>query len=348
MRNLIRPFAPFAGASLVLAAATACSSSATLPATGQDTISPQTATANFARNAGGHAVPEKAKKQKPLLYVADAESEQILVFDQTKKSTKPQYPKYAISSGIATPSGITTDLAGNLYVANGYTNAVTIYAPGAKSPTAQITTGLNDPLDVAVDAYGDIYVANAPFYSASYINYYAAGSSYPAWTWYAPSSKNGAVFTGIALEYPAAGGLQSVFAAFNTPVGTNRLGDVAVCAPSSSTCGDLNYSLGQTEGIAVEESPNMPSGPLDFLVADQNIPGYDNVVDYGTINKVTTGGIPEYLTFNSARSRLFISNDEIVDEYAYPSMKKVAYYRATPSGGGQMYGVAASPPGTYF
>ena len=348
MRNLIRSLAPFAGTSLVLAAATACSSSGALPAAGQGALSPQTATANFGRNGGGHAVPEKAKKQKPLLYVADAESQQILVFDQTKNSKKPQYPKYAISSGIAIPSGITTDLAGNLYVANEYTNAVTIYAPGAKSPTAQITDGVNDPLDVAVDAYGDIYIANAPFYSASYISYYAAGSTYPEWTWYAPSSKNGAVFTGIALEYPAAGGLQSVFAAFNTPVGSNRVGDVAVCAPPSSTCGDLDYSLGQTEGIAVEESPDMPSGPLDFLVADQNIPGYDNVVNYGTVNKVTTGGIPEYLTFNSTRTRLFVSNDEIVDEYAYPSMKKVAYYRATGSSGGQMYGVAASPPGTYF
>jgi hypothetical protein len=314
MRNLIRSLAPFAGTSLVLAAATACSSSGALPAAGQGALSPQTATANFGRNGGGHAVPEKAKKQKPLLYVADAESQQILVFDQTKKSNKPQYPKYAISSGIAIPSGITTDLAGNLYVANEYTNAVTIYAPGAKS----------------------------------YISYYAAGSTYPAWTWYPPSSKNGAVFTGIALEYPAAGGLQSVFAAFNTPVGSNRVGDVAVCAPPSSTCGDLDYSLGQIEGIAVEESPDMPSGPLDFLVADQNIPGYDNVVNYGTVNKVTTGGIPEYLTFNSTRTRLFVSNDEIVDEYAYPSMKKVAYYRATGSSGGQMYGVAASPPGTYF
>jgi hypothetical protein len=348
MLKLLRSLAPIGGASLVLAAATACSSSSALPAAGQGPLSPQIATANFGRNAGGHQLPEKVKKQKPLLYVADAESQQILVYDQTNKSKKARYPKYAISSGISVPSGITTDLAGNLYVANGYSNSVTIYAPGQKSPTAKITDGVNDPLDVAVDAYGDIYIANAPFYSASYINYYAAGSTYPEWTWYPPSSKNGATFTGIALEYPAAGGLQSVFAAFNTPVGSNRIGDVAVCSPSSSTCGDLDYDLGQTEGIAVEESPDMSSGPLDFLVADQNIPGYDNVVNYGTINKVTTGGIPEYLTFNSDRTRLFISNDQIVDEYAYPSMKKVAYYSATGSDGAQMFGVAASPPGTYF
>jgi YVTN family beta-propeller protein len=348
MRNLIRFLAPIGGVSLVLVAATACSSSAALPGAGQGPLSPQIATANFGRNAGGHPLPEKAKKQEPLLYVADAESQQVLVFDQTNKSKKARYPKYEISNGIKTPSGITTDLAGNLYVANEGSNSVTIYAPGAKSPTEQITVGVNDPLDVAVDAYGDIYVANSPFYSASYINYYAAGSSYPQWTWYAPSSKNGAVFTGIALEYPAAGGLESVFAAFNTPVDSNRVGDVALCGPSSSTCADLNYDLGQTEGIAVEESPNMPSGPLDFLVADKNLPGYDNVINYDTINKVTTGGIPEYLTFNASRTRLFISNDQIVDEYAYPSMKKVAYYRAPGSGQAEMFGVAASPPGTYF
>lgn len=63
---------------------------------------------------------------------------------------------------------------------------------------------------------------------------------------------------------------------------------------------------------------------------------------------MTTGGIPQYLSFNAERNRLFISNDEIVDEYAYPSMKKLAYYRETGSGGGLMYRVAVSPPGTYF
>jgi DNA-binding beta-propeller fold protein YncE len=118
---------------------------------------------------------------KPLLYVADQESNEILVFDQTKKATsKPRYPKYTISNGISVPYGITTDLAGNLYVANGFSNTVTIYKPGAKSATSQLTDGVNGPVDVAVDAYGGIYVANDPFSSSeAYIDYYAPGTTYP-------------------------------------------------------------------------------------------------------------------------------------------------------------------------
>ncbi|MGA8325499.1 MAG: hypothetical protein WB757_05395 [Candidatus Cybelea sp.] len=352
MHPLTSTLKPLAAASIVLAAATACASSSAIPPTFGGAQGPgavaSVASVGAAVRTNSDA-PAAKKKKKPLLYVADYGSSVIYVFDQTKKSS-PQ-PKYTISAGLNVPEGITTDKSGNLYVANFGANQVSIYAPGATKPTSTITTGLNGPTDVAVDAYGNAYVSNAPRYgsASNYINEYPAGSSSPSFTWYPPSYVSNAQILGITLVTPTQDGSSSVLAAMNVPYGSHRYsyGDVASCIPQTSTCYDDGYNFGYVQGITMEQSPTSSNFNNDFLVADDGIPGYDNVVDYNQITKFAMGAnaVPTYLTLSSDRKELFIASRGTVYEYAYPSMKSITAYV---EGGETFTGVATYPSGAYL
>ena len=60
---------------------------------------------------------------------------------------------------IPSPTGVTTDMDGNLYVASFSSNSITKISPsGAKSDF--LRTDLNGPIDIASDKYGNIYAAN--------------------------------------------------------------------------------------------------------------------------------------------------------------------------------------------
>ncbi len=90
------------------------------------------------------------------------------------------------ATGLSFPFGIARDGAGNIYVANEFSNGaggpgiITIYAAGASgnaTPTVTITggnTGLGGPFGIVLDGAGNIYVGN---YSANSITVYAAGAS---------------------------------------------------------------------------------------------------------------------------------------------------------------------------
>ncbi|HEX3672532.1 MAG TPA: hypothetical protein VHT92_12585 [Candidatus Cybelea sp.] len=327
-----------AGATLLLAA-TACSSSSALP----PAVSSGAGAAPAVHIPAVSFSAKPARKQKPLLYVAVTFENEVLVFDQGQKGSTP---RATITSGLNEPEGITTDKSGNLYVAN--QNSVTIYSPGATSPSTTITTGVNSASDVAVDAGGNIYVTNNGGDSGQqWINFYPAGSTSPTYTWYPPQSSD--VLTGIALIYPDATSMSDFYVSyFNTTQGY-PIGSVLVCAPSDG-CLPTGLSMGQTGGITVESSGS--SSPFDYLAVDDTIPGFDNVVS-GKTTQFKTGGFPDYLTFNSDRSALYISNESkpSVVEYAYPSMSVLKTIRFPRVKGGYNFnvpaGVAVSPPGTY-
>ncbi len=346
MRSLTTSLAALTGASLVLAAATACSSSSAIPpATGAGAFAapPASGVSTSIRSTGNNARP--SKKAKPLLYVALTYQNEVWVYDQDQKGSKP---KATITAGLNQPQGITTDESGNLYVANA--NSVAIFAPGATSPTKTITTGVNIASDVAVDAGGNMYVTNNGGESGQqWINYYPAGSSSPTYTWYPPQSSD--VLTGVALIYPNDTSQSQIYVSyFNTSKG-NPAGSVLFCQPAYTTCVSTGLSMGQTGGIAVESSG--VSSPFEYLAVDVNIPGFDTITS-GQVTPVKTGGIPGYLAFNSDRSALYVSNASkpSVVEYAYPSMSILKTFRMPRVRGGYNFnipaGVAVSPAGTYF
>lgn len=288
-----------------------------------------------------------AKHQKPLLYAASFTTSTIFVFDQSEKS--PASPKYTITSGLEYPNGITTDTAGNLYVTNEGSNALTIYAPGGSTPAVTITTGMNVPFDVAVDSGGNIFVANDPSGQSPYINEYLAGQTSPAYTWYPPQSSS--TITGLALLSPNSPGESTIYATYYTyDQYGNAHGDVIDCYPGNSACFDVGYSFGRTAGVAVEESPFQPSAPFDFLVADQSAPGIYNILNNTQITLFSTPDVPWYMAFNASRTDLFVtSGGSSVTQYAYPSMKKRRMYVGSGGfEGPEITGVAVTPAGTYF
>jgi hypothetical protein len=302
--------------------------------------------APFTGRSFAHAEPDK--KQKPLLYVADNANNQISVFDVSKKQSSQ--PVQVITQGLSGPQGITTDLSGNLYVANLYGASVSVYAPGQSAPFRTLSTDLNTPTDVRVDSSGDVYVANDPgFGSPGYIVEFLAGQSSPSNVWYTPAVNT--VISGFALLNPSQPGSTSIYAAGYTesPSGLAS-GFVLSCYPGNPTCVNIGDSFGQTGGVAVEESPGNQL-PFDFLVIDQYIPGFDNFESGHVMTHAVTGGTPEFLTFDSTRKHLFVSDRFYgrVTEYAYPAGKIVNQY--TPARGNdntQIYGVAVSPASTYF
>jgi hypothetical protein len=84
-------------------------------------------------------------------------------------------PMRTIRDGVNAPNDIALDGAGNLYVANGNTPSVTVYAPGKTTPFRTTTDGATYPLVPALDPVGNLYVVNS--YPCSCIKVYAKGSS---------------------------------------------------------------------------------------------------------------------------------------------------------------------------
>lgn len=285
---------------------------------------------------------------KPLLYVGDNANNQISVF-HVNKIKNPQ-PFEVIKQGLSGPQGMTTDKAGNLYVANLYGNNVTIYAHGATLPKATLSYGLSSPTDVHVDSSGNVYVSNAPGLGApSFIEEFPAGQTMPSYLWRTPQANQD--ISGFALLNPAQPGQTSIYAAYYTLNASGfATGGVFSCYPGNTTCVNTGFSFGQTGGLVVAESPGLAQ-PFDWLIVDQYVPGFDNVVNNSSMTQTVTGGTPEFMALNAKKTQLFVSDRFYgrVIEYSYPGGKALNTF--TPAGGSdtkQVYGVAVSPAGTYF
>jgi len=101
------------------------------------------------------------------LYVANNANNSITIYapGATGNAT-PTATIMGSNTGLASPTGIALDDAGNIYVANNNSNSITVFAPGANgdaTPMATITGGATElalPSGIALDAAGNIYVAN--------------------------------------------------------------------------------------------------------------------------------------------------------------------------------------------
>jgi hypothetical protein len=109
-----------------------------------------------------HAWPD-AKKQQQVLFVADPQDSQVLMYDPTTPNPKSEG---SITTGIDYPFGLASDSKGNLYVANllggtgSTTGSITVYPNGKTSPSLTITNGMQAPYGIAVDSKGDIFATN--------------------------------------------------------------------------------------------------------------------------------------------------------------------------------------------
>ncbi len=77
-------------------------------------------------------------------------------------SVSPAAPATALESGLQTPGQVTTDGAGNLYVADAGLGKVLMYGPAAGGSATGVSLGsFKSPTGVAVDGAGDLFVADS-------------------------------------------------------------------------------------------------------------------------------------------------------------------------------------------
>jgi DNA-binding beta-propeller fold protein YncE len=229
----------------------------------------------FAHPAGGWIAPD-ADPNHAWLYVSNASA--ITAYDIENDRFR-QVEK--ITSGISSPGGIALDAAGVLYVPNENAATVTVYPPGATTPSLTLT-GTDAPEGVAVDMTGNVFVCNRG--SKPGISVYAPGETEPAER-----------ITSELLQVPD----QLLFDAGGTLYITDTANGVLTLAPGSQTLQQLHLGdLPVTpSGLAIDPATGniYVSGatqPPDFLSlyqAGQADPTKTRRVEYGGLDFLETG-----------------------------------------------------------
>ncbi|MBD5654516.1 MAG: hypothetical protein IAI50_04970, partial [Candidatus Eremiobacteraeota bacterium] len=88
------------------------------------------------------------------VFVSDAVNLSVDIFSSAGKETG------SITANLSEPQGLTTDKAGNLYLANTGDSNILVYAKGYKGTPVTIPDAGQYPVGVAVDADGNIGVTN--------------------------------------------------------------------------------------------------------------------------------------------------------------------------------------------
>ncbi|HZV76271.1 MAG TPA: hypothetical protein VFF63_00775 [Candidatus Babeliales bacterium] len=117
---------------------------------------------------GDRMKPDKAAAQ--VLYVSDASANTVYEFSLPSNS-----PIGEITDGISSPEGLATDSHGNLYVSNLTADTVTVYAPGATSPSLTLSEP-DGPDGVAVTKNGDVVAGD----NDGGVDVYAPGKTSPS------------------------------------------------------------------------------------------------------------------------------------------------------------------------
>jgi DNA-binding beta-propeller fold protein YncE len=182
---------------------------------------------------------------RPVIYVANAASNSITIYPDAVNNPAPIG---SITAGVSKPQGVSVDYAGNLYVANGGSNTVSVYHPGKRAPYLTYSAGISAPSDVTSDKQGTVYVANQ---NPPSIVEFARGSL-------KPTAIIGDVQDPSALALDRNGNL---FVTDISPAGGPSR--VLEYAPGSLKGQDLGISLQHATGIAFDP------GTGDLYVADQ-------------------------------------------------------------------------------
>lgn len=202
---------------------------------GSNAVTPQ--------SRAGMSAKAAATLAPTLLAVANATNNSITVFPiAANGNVAPLRTIAGPHTGLANPTDIAADTAGNLYVVNNGASSfsVTVYGAGVTGDVAPIrtisgaATGLQFPIYARVDANGILYVSNAgrggPF---STITEYAAGAN-----------GNVAPIRALAFQDPTTG----LHCFFPGPLALDAAGDLFVASNPGSAPGEVAmYAPGATD-----------------------------------------------------------------------------------------------------
>jgi streptogramin lyase len=199
---------------------------------------PASAFAHGARSAG---FMSPAATGKNLLYVSNLGGNAIEIF---KQRGGHQSPLGTITSGVSIPGGLTVDRSANLYVANEGADNVSVYPPGATSPSIVYTTDLSIPTDTAVAKDGTVYIANFNGLANGWVSVYPQGNTSNE---YRLSDFSGGAPLAVALDAK-----QNLYVMYDL----NNQGSSAVneYAPGATTGTNLNLQFQFGADVQVDKS----------------------------------------------------------------------------------------------
>jgi hypothetical protein len=240
-----------------------------------------------------HGAPHRGwmapDSKTPLLYVAEANHNLVDVYS---------VPSYAligqIAEGVDQPEGLATDKKGRLYVANYAAQTVTVYSKGATSPSLTLTVPY---AAVSVAVTKDGYVVVGDYHGG--VNVYAPGATTASYRLTNPQLGSA---SGIALDKQ-----DNVYVAWD---------DIVVeFADLSGSGTNLQLTdLADASGVIVDQHRNI-------VVTDFRLPGV-NIYPPGSANPSATiggEGQPDRSALNAEEDLIYVTNEDQVDIYTYPS-----------------------------
>ncbi|HEX4014222.1 MAG TPA: hypothetical protein VHX17_10100 [Candidatus Cybelea sp.] len=177
-------------------------------------------------NAARSWMAPDAKKANTLLYVADEGANVVDVYSYPGGKLK------GTLTGFETPTGVCSDKKGNVYILNGASESLEVYAHGASSPTEQLEVPGYPEFTCSVDPTTGNLALSVLAGSCGYcIVIFPKGSQTP--TTYMPSGQTGLPGCGYDNKgnlYCSAYGASDAFALYELPKGSKTVGTISVNA----------------------------------------------------------------------------------------------------------------------
>jgi serine/threonine-protein kinase len=214
-----------------------------------------------------------------------AQNDRVAIFPKAGSDTTPIG---IITDGVSGAYGLFVDAARDLYVVNAGNNTVTVYPPGATSPSVTYSKKLHRPLYCVVDASSTLYVGNA---DGGDVVEYAAGSTEPMMTIQTPGSEA----DGLAID-----GSGNLYVAYR---GGSSKWSVERFAPGAKHGKVLHIVLNQPQELAIDDDGRLlatETGGTDTI--DVFPPGH-----VLPSRKIALSAAPTQIVFGDRNKHLYIS-----------------------------------------
>jgi hypothetical protein len=284
------------------------------------------------------------KGPRQLLYVSSVFSggSAVSIFSQEGSNQKPIGE---IRQGIDDAYGLFVDKHRNLYAANILSGTVTVYPPGATSPSRTMRAA-GVPIEVVVAGNGTAYVVN----DGDILHRNAGGSVLEYRKGATKPSKTIVTFAHTleprAVALDASGNL---YVAYNHNFGASYKprGRVLEFAPGSTQGKDLGIRIGQAGGLTIDGSGNL------VLVQDGNYWFFPPTIDIFAPGHEKAQKIPAPYNYpgydvalNAGNTEMWLTSESLGAVFGMSYPNGAILDTITTGYAGPVLGVATSPEGS--